>query len=79
MAQEAKPTLSTRMKGFFGRIGKFFREVRAKFKRVQWPGRKETWSLTLAVVVYVLIVTVFLGLVDLGLSFVVEQIVKAAA
>ncbi|HHY62831.1 MAG: preprotein translocase subunit SecE [Bacillota bacterium] len=79
MAQEAKPTLSTRMKGFFGKIGKFFREVRAEFKRVQWPSRKETWSLTLAVIVYVLIVTVFLGLVDLGLSFLVEQIVKAAA
>ncbi|HAN87126.1 MAG TPA: preprotein translocase subunit SecE [Firmicutes bacterium] len=67
------------MGGFFGKIGKFFREVRAEFKRVQWPGRKETWSLTLAVLVYVLIVTAFLGLVDLGLSFVVEQIVKAAA
>lgn len=79
MAQEAKPTLSTRMGGFFGKIGKFFREVRAEFKRVQWPGQKETWSLTLAVLVYVLIVTAFLGLVDLGLSFVVEQIVKAAA
>ena len=41
MAQEAKPTLSTRMGGFFGKIGKFFREVRAEFKRVQWPGRKD--------------------------------------
>ncbi|HAI86154.1 MAG TPA: preprotein translocase subunit SecE [Firmicutes bacterium] len=79
MASEAKPTLLTRTRGFFGGIGKFLREVRAEFRRVQWPDRKQLTSFTVAVVVYVAIVAVFLGLIDLGLSFVIDKIIKAAA
>ena len=79
MASEAKPTLLTRTRGFFRGIGKFLREVRAEFRRVQWPGRKELTSFTIAVVVYVAIVAVFLGLIDVGLSFVIDKIIKAAA
>lgn len=79
MAQEAKPTLLTRVRSLFAPLGKFFREVRAEFKRVQWPGRKELTSLTIAVVVYIAIVASFLGVVDLGLSFVINTLVKAAA
>jgi preprotein translocase subunit SecE len=79
MASEAKPTLLTRTRGFFSGIGKFLREVRAEFRRVQWHDRKELTSFTIAVVVYVAIVAVFLGLVDLGLSFVIDKIIRAAA
>jgi len=79
MAEEATSTLLTRIKGVGASLGKFFREVRAEFKRVQWPGRRELVSLTIAVLVYVALVTAFLGLIDLGLSSVINSLIKVAA
>ncbi|MEA4883241.1 MAG: preprotein translocase subunit SecE [Clostridia bacterium] len=79
MATEAKPTLLARAQGWFAGIGKYLREVRAEFKRVQWPNRKELMSYTIAVVVYVFIVAVFLGVIDLGLSALVNRVFGTAA
>ncbi|MFH1091973.1 MAG: preprotein translocase subunit SecE [Pseudomonadota bacterium] len=54
--------------GFFVRTRQFFREVRIELKKVTWPSRKETIASTSVVVVLVLLVAVYLGLVDMGLS-----------
>ncbi|MCR4427542.1 MAG: preprotein translocase subunit SecE [Firmicutes bacterium] len=79
MASEAKPAPLARVGNLFGRIGKFLREVRAEFKRVQWPSRKELTIYTIVVISSVAVVAVFLGLIDLGLSVLVNTIIKAAA
>ncbi len=79
MAQEGKPTLLTRIQGVGASISKFFREVRAEFRRVQWPGRRELVSLTVAVLAYVALITAFLGIVDLGLSSVINSLIKIGA
>ena len=43
MNSAAKPVQAeSKEPGFFSKIGKFLREVRAEFKRVQWPSRRET-------------------------------------
>lgn len=46
----------------------FLREVRAEFRKVTWPSRKQTVGSTVVVIIVVVIISSFLGLVDMGLS-----------
>ena len=57
----------------------FLREVKTELKKVTWPSRKDTLSGTVVVLVAVLIIAVFLGIVDSGLSGLVKQLLKGAA
>ena len=43
--------------GFFGRIGRFFREVIAELRKVIWPTRNELLTYTAVVVVFVAVMT----------------------
>ena len=52
----------------------FLREVRAELKKVTWPTWKGTLASTSVVIVVVVIVSIFLGLVDLGLTNVIKLI-----
>ena len=54
----------------------FLRDVRSEVKKVTWPTRKETLASTSVVIVAVFIIAIYLGLVDLGLSKLVGQIIK---
>ena len=47
---------------------RFFREVWIELKKVTWPSRKETIASTSVVILTVILVAIFLGFVDLGLS-----------
>ncbi len=60
----------------FGKIKKFFREVKVELKKVIFPSRDEVIGSTRVVVVLVLIVAVFLGTIDLVLSKLIGMIVK---
>jgi len=57
-----------KIKEYWQIIRQFFREVRVELKKVTWPTRKETVASTSVVLVTVIIISFFLGLVDLGLS-----------
>ncbi|WP_028325332.1 preprotein translocase subunit SecE [Desulfatirhabdium butyrativorans] len=54
----------------------FLREVRVELKKVTWPTRKQTIGTTIAVIVLVLIISMFLGLIDIGLSSLLQLILK---
>jgi preprotein translocase subunit SecE len=56
----------------------FLREVRTELKKVTWPSRKDTLSGTLVVLVAVIIIAIFLGIVDSGLSSLVKQLLRRA-
>jgi len=56
-------------------VQKFMREVQVEAKKVVWPERKETMQATLMVVVMVLFVSLFLWLVDSGLSWLVQKVI----
>lgn len=47
---------------------RYFRESWAELKQVTWPNRKETTSLTLAVVAFALVFSVMIGIIDYGLD-----------
>lgn len=50
------------------RIGRYFREVRAELRKVAWPNRKELTNNTGIVIFVVLLVAIFIGVVDVGVS-----------
>ena len=50
--------------GFFGKIGRFLRQVRAELKKVNWPSRQEITAYTTVVLVTVVVLIVFIGIID---------------
>lgn len=52
----------------------FLQEVWAELKKVYWPTRKEVTAATLVVVSVVVVVAFFLGVVDFGLTRLVQLI-----
>ena len=53
----------------------FVKEAWQELKKVNWPGRKETLGGTGVVLILVVVISVFLGLIDFGLSRLVRQII----
>ena len=62
--------------GFIGRVREFVREVLAEFRKVTWPSRQELVNSTAVVVVLTVVVALFLGVVDVGLTRLVEVILR---
>ncbi len=57
------------------RLLAFLRESWQETRRVVWPTKKETWSVTLYVFLFVVVMAIFLWLVDSGLQFVLYDLV----
>jgi preprotein translocase subunit SecE len=55
-------------KGAWAKTKKFFREVKAELKKVNWPNQQEILSSTVVVIVTVLIISLFIGGIDLVFS-----------
>lgn len=54
----------------------FLREVRAEYRKVTWPTRKQTLGSTVVVIVVVMIISAFLGMVDMGLSSLIRLVLQ---
>ncbi len=67
-AVSEKPKAATTDPNFLQKSMQFLREVKIELKKVTWPTRKQTMGSTVVVVVLVMIFSLFLGLVDVGLS-----------
>ncbi|MDO9390581.1 MAG: preprotein translocase subunit SecE [bacterium] len=52
----------------FKKILQFFIDTKAEFAKVSWPSREELTQSTMVVIVVSLVVTVFIALVDQGLT-----------
>ena len=60
----------------FGKIAQFLREVKVELKKVAWPSRKQTIGSTVVVIALVMIISIFLGTVDLGLSSLIRIVLQ---
>lgn len=60
----------------FNRIKTFFNEVKIELKKVVFPHRDEVVGSTKVVIITVLIISIFLGGVDIGLSKLVALVFK---
>lgn len=58
------------------KIKEFFKEVKIELKKVVFPSKDEILGSTWVVIFTVVIVSIFLGLVDLGLSRLVRLAIK---
>ncbi|HMA75782.1 MAG TPA: preprotein translocase subunit SecE [Candidatus Krumholzibacteriaceae bacterium] len=56
------------------KIGNFFREVKVEMKKVTWPSRDELKESTKLVIIASFVVTVFIGVVDNILSFIIRYL-----
>ena len=59
---------------YFGHWIQFLREVRNELSKVVWPTRRDTTGMTAVVLVFVIIISLFLGIIDFGLSSIVRII-----
>ena len=57
--------------------GTFLRDVWVEMKKTSWPGRPEVVGTTVVVIV-ACFVSVFLFVVDTGLSWVIDKVFRAA-
>jgi preprotein translocase subunit SecE len=58
-------------------LSQYLKDSKGEMKKVTWPSRKATIGLTWVVLVVVLIISLYLGVVDLGLSKLVKFILAA--
>ncbi len=54
----------------------FLREVKVELKKVTWPSRKQTIGSTIVAIVLVMIVSLFLGVVDMSLSSLIRIVLQ---
>ena len=80
---EAQSGSTFEMPGVLQRIGEyprrlrqFLHEVRVEMKQVTWPTQSEVRSTTVVVIITTVFFAVFLWLVDLGMSQVVQEVFK---
>jgi preprotein translocase subunit SecE len=50
------------------KVKEFFREVKVEIKKVVFPARDELVGSTWVVIITVIVISLFLGIVDLGLT-----------
>jgi preprotein translocase subunit SecE len=56
-------------------VAEFFKESWQELKKVHWPSRKETYAATLVVIVVVVLISIYLAVVDLGLTKAIQAII----
>ena len=61
---------------FLRRAQEFVREVMAEFRKVSWPSRQELINSTVVVITVTVVVSLFLGAVDVVLARIVERILR---
>lgn len=69
-AKDKKPNL-------FARVARSIRDMRGEIKKVVWPSRKQTLNNTAIVLVFMLVMAVFIGFLDTGLSALIKLMVGA--
>lgn len=60
----------------FAELREFFEQSKGELKKVVWPTRKETTATTIAVLIVVVVMGLFLGLVDSALSKLIQVVLS---
>lgn len=66
----------SKLKQGFGTTFSFFTDSWSELKKVRWPNRKELTSYTLVVIVTILIMTVYFWLLDIGITQLLDLVLK---
>ena len=60
--------------GWLGQSRQYLAEVQGEFNKITWPPQTETVNGSVSVVVIVVVLAAFLGVVDFGLSRLIQQV-----
>ncbi|MBW2595014.1 MAG: preprotein translocase subunit SecE [Deltaproteobacteria bacterium] len=63
-----------KIKLMINRVTRFLKEARVELRKVTWPTPKEALASTSVVIVVVIIMSLFLGVVDLGLTRIIRLV-----
>jgi len=63
-----------KLKSYLDTSIQFLREVKIELKKVTWPTRKQTMGSTVVVIILVMIISLFLGVIDIGLSSLIRVV-----
>ena len=63
-------------KGLFARIKDYVRGVVSELKKVTWPSKKEVINYSIVVVLFMIIMGIVIGVLDLGAGKLVNLLVK---
>jgi len=74
--QQAQKASPASLGAKISQLKEFFEESKVEIKKVVWPSRKETVATSIAVVVFTVVVALFLGVVDFGLSQLISVILS---
>jgi len=69
----ARPGLFARIAAFFAAIPGHLREVMAELKRVTWPDVPQVRQATIAIIVFVLVVSAVIALMDVTLQLILVR------
>ncbi|WP_420264397.1 preprotein translocase subunit SecE [Candidatus Magnetominusculus dajiuhuensis] len=58
------------------KIQVFFKEVKLETKKVAFPSREELIGSTWVVLIFTVVLSMFLGIVDMGLSKLIQSMIK---
>lgn len=72
MSKEESKTVQPRHQNF---IQRYFRETVGELRKVNWPSRQETTSLTIVVLIVLAVMSTFLGVLDVVFNRVIGFIV----
>lgn len=65
-----------KIKNFFNKINIFLKEALAELKKVIWPTRKDLQNSTVVVISFIIIVSIFIGLVDIFFTKILTLFMK---
>jgi preprotein translocase subunit SecE len=69
-------TTSETLKRPIERSRAFLQECWAELKKVHWPTREETRAATIAVIIGVAVMALFLGVVDFALQAIIQRVLS---
>jgi len=61
-----------KIKLIFAKVKQFLKEAKIELRKVKWPTPKQTLASTSVVIIVVVIISLFLGVVDFGLSKIIR-------
>jgi len=73
---QARPVSKIQKPNIFQKSIQFLREVKVELKKVTWPTRKQTIGSTVVAIVLVMIISLFLGIVDMSLTSLIQLVLQ---
>jgi len=74
--KSAKPSIVERFVNFFKGIGKSFKNMYHELKKVTWPTKKELLNYSVVVFVFMVVMGIIIGVIDIGAGALVDLIVS---